>query len=73
MLTASISRQGTVFLWPVPLPSGEGRELAWHTTAREAATRAEQVWIRIVANMSAGAYDIYEAPASIARTRVAGP
>jgi hypothetical protein len=66
MLTTCISRQGNVFLWPVPLPSGEGRELAWHTTAREAANCAEKAWVRILSNMGAAAYDIYEAPASIA-------
>ena len=65
MLTTCVSRQGNVFLWPVPLPSSDGRELAWHTTAREAATRAETAWIRLMANLGAGAYDIYEAPASI--------
>ena len=66
LLTTSVNRQGNVFLWPVPLPTEDGRQLAWHTTAREGATRAEKVWVRIVANMGAGAYDIYEAPASIA-------
>ena len=66
MLTTCISRQGVVFLWPVPLPSEDGRELAWHVTAREAAARAETKWVRMVANMSAGAYDVYEAPGEIA-------
>jgi hypothetical protein len=65
MLTTSINRQGTVFLWPVPLPTTDGRELAWHTTAREAATLGEKRWIRIVADMNAGAYDIFEAQASM--------
>ena len=77
MLTTCVSRQGNVFLWPVPLPSSDGRELAWHTTARQAATRAETVWIRVVPNLGGGAYDIYEAPASIgdpymARTQPSG-
>jgi hypothetical protein len=65
MLTTCINRQGNLFLWPVPLPSGDGREIAWHTTAREAAALAEKVWIRLVANTNAAAYDIYEASALI--------
>jgi hypothetical protein len=39
--------------------------MGWHMTAREAVERARSNWIRMVANMSAGAYDIYEAPGSI--------
>lgn len=66
MLTTCINRQGTVFLWPVPIPSEDGRELAWHVTAREAAARAETKWVRMVANMCAAAYDVYEAPGEIA-------
>ena len=66
ILTTCISRQGVVFLWPVPLPIEDGRELAWHVTAREAAARAETNWVRMVANMSAGCYDIWEASGEIA-------
>ena len=55
-----------VFLWPVPMPTPDGRTLAWHTTAREASERAIDKWVRVVANMSAGAYDIWEAEADIA-------
>ena len=61
MLTTCINRQGSLFLWPVPLPSSDGREIAWHKTAREAATRADTVWVRLVSNRSLGAYDIYDA------------
>lgn len=66
LMTTCISRQGVPFLWHVPMPSEDGRELAWHVTAREAAARAETKWVRMVANMSAGAYDVYEAPGEIA-------
>jgi hypothetical protein len=64
-LRTCITRSGNVFLWPVPLPSADGRELPWHTTAREAAERAETNWVRMVANMSAGHYDIWVAPPGI--------
>ena len=66
MLTTCISRQGTVFLWPVPLPNENGRQLAWHVSTREAAERAKTKWVRMVANMAAAAYDVYEAPGEIA-------
>ena len=65
-LTTTINRQGTVFLWPVPLPTPDGRALAWHVTSRDAAGRACSKWVRVVANMSEGAYDIWEAEADIA-------
>jgi len=65
-LTTTITRQGNVFLWPVLMPSNEGREMAWHTSAREAAERAQTVWVRMMANMSGGYYDIWEADGSVA-------
>jgi hypothetical protein len=65
-LKTAINRQGTLFLWPVPLPTSDGRTMAWHTTHREAAERAEENWVRMVANMSAAAYDVFEATAKIA-------
>ena len=66
-LYLGITRQGDPFLWPVKLPDSEsGRKpLAWHTSAREAAELAMTKWVRMCANMSAGAYDIYEATANI--------
>ena len=65
-ITTAINRQGNVFLWPVPLPNPDVREMAWHTTARAAADRAENKWVKVVANMSAGFYDIWEAEVEIA-------
>jgi hypothetical protein len=64
-LRTCISRAGTVFLWPVPLPVN-GRELAWHKTARAAAEQAETVWVRMTANLDAGHYDILVASTMIA-------
>jgi hypothetical protein len=65
-LKTAITRQGNLFLWPVPLPAPDGRQNAWHQTARAAAERATTCWVRVVANMAAGAYDIWEAEADIA-------
>src|SRR5438132_289509 len=38
-LFATISRQGTLFLWPVKLPNPDGRQNEWHRSAAEGAVR----------------------------------
>jgi hypothetical protein len=60
-LFTSISRQGTLFLWPVKLPDGEGRYNEWHRSAAEGAELAMENWVRVTANMSLGAYEISKA------------
>jgi hypothetical protein len=60
-LYLAINRQGAVFLWPVRLPGPDGKDLDWWRSAREAAALAENSWVRVRANMSAGSYDIGEA------------
>ena len=57
-LFTAVNRQGVVFLWPVRLPSADGREMVWHSSAREAAAEAVTTWVRVSANMALGAYDI---------------
>lgn len=59
-LFLTISRQGTLFVWAVPVPAadGRGRNNAWHTTGRDAAVLATTQWVRISANMALGAYDV---------------
>lgn len=64
-LRLAVSRQGAVFLWPVPEPSLDGRELAWHTSARTAAAKGETHWVRVVANMPQGSYDVFTAPGTL--------
>src|SRR4051794_14379691 len=56
-LFTTISRQGAVFLWPVKLPKADGRANAWHSSAMAAAEQAMHAWVRVKANMAAGAYD----------------
>lgn len=63
-LYTAINRQGVVFLWPVRLPT-DGRQNAWHTSARDAAELAMDRWVRVTANMSLGAYEIFGASANI--------
>ena len=35
-LFTAINRQGTLFFWPVRLPSADGKDLEWWRSAREA-------------------------------------
>jgi hypothetical protein len=65
MMFTAVNRQGVVHLWPVRLPAPDGRIIEWHRSAMEAAQLAMKRWIRVKANMSLGAYDIWEAVAAI--------
>ncbi len=60
-LFTAVNRQGVVFLWPVRLPGGDGRLDEWSRTALEAADLATSGWVRVAANMSLGAYDVFQA------------
>ncbi len=57
----AINRQGVVFLWPCRLPDEAGRTNPWHESALQAAELAKFKWIRVPADMSLGAYRIWEA------------
>jgi hypothetical protein len=61
----AINRQGVVQLWPVRLPTADARVLEWHRSAAEAAELAMRKWIRVKANMSLGAYEMFEAASTI--------
>lgn len=65
-LFTAINRQGTVFFWPVRLPSPDGKDLDWWRSGREAAELAMSNWVRLKANMNVGAYDIFQAESTIA-------
>ena len=64
-LYTTINRQGVVHLWPVRLPASDGRIIEWHRSAAEAAELAMTHWVRVKANMSLGAYEIFEAASTI--------
>jgi hypothetical protein len=55
------TRQKAPFLWPVKIPSPEGRKNEWHNSAITAVGHAMKHWVRVVSNMSAGAYEVLEA------------
>jgi hypothetical protein len=65
ILCTAITRQQIVFLWPVRLPNPDGRHDEWSRSALQAAEMAKTRWIRLVANMNLGAYEIYEAAANL--------
>jgi hypothetical protein len=64
LLARVITRQGINMLWPIGL-SVDGRSNSWYETAHEARRMAEKNWIRIVANMDLGGYDVFKALAPI--------
>jgi hypothetical protein len=65
VLNTCITRSNVVFLWPVRLPGADGRQLEWHRSAGVAAEMATKRWVRVKANMNLGAYDVFEAGATI--------
>ncbi|MFC1844042.1 hypothetical protein ACFLZ5_04570 [Thermodesulfobacteriota bacterium] len=60
-LVTTISRQGVLMLWPLKLPTEEGKINPWHASALEAAELAENFWIKMVANRYLGAYEVFKA------------
>ena len=64
-LYTAINRDGVPFIWPVRLPSSEGKIDEWNRTAKEAAALAMKNWVRLAANMSSGTYDVTVAKASL--------
>ena len=60
-LFLTINRQGVVHLWPVKLPGPDGKHNEWHRSAAEAADVAMKRWVRVIANMSLGAYEVFVA------------
>ena len=65
LLVTTISRQGVVFIWPLRLPGDDGRLDAFGRSALEAAGFATQRWVKIVANMKLGAYEVYTAEGAL--------
>ena len=62
-LRLAVNRQGTLFLWKIPMVDPDGRENFWNTSHREAVEAAKNGWIRMISNRSLGAYEVHIAPA----------
>jgi hypothetical protein len=60
-LYLGITRLGTVFIWPVRIAAGDRGRSNWHLSAMDAAEAAKKMWIRVTANLSAGAYEYHAA------------
>ena len=60
-LFTAITRTGVLFLWPVRVPAADGRVNEWHVSQATAAEAAMRDWIRMKANMSLRAYEIFQA------------
>lgn len=58
MLYLYITRDGTLCLWPVSLPSEDGRLNPWAQSAHTAAKAAQLGWVKVVSSQSLGAYEI---------------
>jgi hypothetical protein len=65
LLVTAINRQGVVFLWPINLPRPDGRVDSWSRSALAAAEAARTRWVRVVADMGLGAYEVFEAQAKL--------
>jgi hypothetical protein len=65
LFVTAINRQGDLFLWDISLPRSDGKRDDWSRSSLDAAERATKRWVRVVANMSNGAYDLYEASAQL--------
>jgi len=65
LLVVGISRQSAMFVWPLRLPGSDGRSDGWSRSALAAAELAKTHWIRVAANMPAGAYDVFRASADL--------
>jgi hypothetical protein len=60
-LFTAINKQGVIFLWPVRLPDPDGKSMEWWRSMREAAELAMTQWVRVKANVSLGAYEMFVA------------
>ena len=58
-LYTGVTRQGTPFIWPVRLPSSDGRLDNWNRSAHQAAAEAMKTWVRLASNRDLGAYDVF--------------
>ena len=65
VLVTVVNRQKMGSLWPIRLPGADWRLDAWNTSALQAAEMPQARWVRVMANMTLGAYDVFEATGDI--------
>lgn len=66
MLLVAIDRQNNIFIIPVPLPGESGTRNQWHESLAQAAEMSKKEWVRIVANMHIGSYEVHVATGVLA-------
>lgn len=64
-LVLGMNRQKQLFIWPIRLPDSDGRPNPWSLSAMDAAEEAKTSWVKVVANMHAQAYEVYQAQATL--------
>jgi hypothetical protein len=65
VLYTTVNRSGVVFLWPIKLMGEDGRIDRWNESALKAAQIAQEHWVRVSADMSAGQYQTFQAAAEL--------
>jgi hypothetical protein len=60
-----VDRNMNPALWPIPLPGADGRENEWHRSARIAAGKAMEQWVRLEADRALGGYKVFAASGQI--------
>jgi hypothetical protein len=67
-LYLTVNRQNVYTLWPIK-QSRDGRTNEWTNSAEIAVHRARVSWVRVGANMSLGAYEIFEAQGQLSEPK----
>lgn len=65
ILYATINLQNVIFLWPIRMPSLDGRLDKWNDSAHTIVDVAKKTWVKVVSNKSLGAYEYYKAESEI--------
>lgn len=60
LLFLAVNRQHTPFMWPLRLPGPDGRSDSWSSSALEAAQLAMRAWVRVIPDMTLGAYTVFQ-------------
>jgi len=61
ILVTAMNRQKVSFLWPVKVANDNSSGNAWQDSAHQGCEVAKKTWVRLVADMSLGAYRIWAA------------
>lgn len=65
LLVLAVNRSGTPFLWPVKKTKRGSRPSLWNETARGAAEKAQEHWIRMDSDQAAGCYRVRKATGNL--------